>query len=638
LSRALLDQVADPAHLAAAWEEVAAGKTASAPGAVRGDFLGEVGGESWTSGIVRFAENADARLTRLAEALASKTYSPGPLTRVEIPKASGGIRELDVPRVADRVVERCLLNTVTPLVDPVLSPAAYGFRPGLGVADAVQRVAALRDAGAAWVLRSDVDDCFASLPVELALRRLRELLPDFSVEWLLAALFRRRTRTRRGMREVLGAPQGSSLSPLLCNLVLRDLDEALADSGHQVVRYADDFAVVGESRGDMERAKALAESTLGGLGMALETSKTEIMSFAEGFCFLGEDFGARYPPALPDHRVAETSTKVLYAGVPGSHVRVKNGRVIVTSKDDSDLLSVPSQHVERLVLFGSVGLSAGARSWLLWEGLEVVFVTKKGSFAGLLSAASGSARARRLRAQLALPQARGLEIGRRVTESKLRHQITLVQRFASPDLADDLRPQLDAIRHMAALCPSAESADELMGLEGAAAKAYFECLSILLPPELQFEGRSRRPPLNLFNAALGYGYAILLGECVSALMGAGLEPTLGVLHADKGKRPSLGLDLMEEFRPYVVDQVVVRLCRSGGLTPGHAKPGEGQGVLLTKAGKTALVEAYERRMLQVTKGALPGFAGSIRRHVYRQAQRLALALADGADWTGLSWR
>lgn len=216
----------------------------------------------------------------------------------------------------------------------------------------------------------------------------------------------------------------------------------------------------------------------------------------------------------------------------------------------------------------------------------------------------------------------------------------MIQRFDSPEVADDVRPKLELIRAMRKMVNEASSPEELMGLEGTAARAYFEAVALLLPEELRFSGRSRQPPMDVFNAAISYGYAILLSECVTALVSAGLEPSIGLLHSDQDKRPSLALDLMEEFRPYVVDQVVVKLCRSGGLTLTHGKSDKGRpGVLLTKAGKQALLDGYEHRMLQVTRGALPGFTGSIRRHLYRQAQRLALYLvSDDHEWSGLSWR
>ena len=95
-----------------------------------------------------------------------------------------------------------------------------------------------------------------------------------------------------------------------------------------------------------------------------------------------------------------------------------------------------------------------------------------------------------------------------------------------------------------------------MGLEGAASTAYFSCLSRLVPPEGAFDGHSRRPPKDLANAALSYEYAILPAECTGALLAAGLEPSLGVLHASTDKRPSLSLDLYAAGPPG---------CRAGGV-------------------------------------------------------------------------
>ena len=97
---------------------------------------------------------------------------------------------------------------------------------------------------------------------------------------------------------------------------------------------------------------------------------------------------------------------------------------------------------------------------------------------------------------------------------------------------------------------------------------------------------------------------------------------------------------MEEFRPLIVDQVVIAAARRAELRPEHGHREESiHGVLLTKAGKEILVAGYERRMLQHTKGALPGLSGSLRRHLYRQAERIASCIRDpDTTWTGMSWR
>jgi CRISPR-associated protein Cas1 len=141
---------------------------------------------------------------------------------------------------------------------------------------------------------------------------------------------------------------------------------------------------------------------------------------------------------------------------------------------------------------------------------------------------------------------------------------------------------------------------------------------------------------------LNYCYAVLLGECVAALIVAGLNPYIGLLHADEGGRPSLALDFMEEFRPYIVDQAVIQALRKGSLNRTHGLKEGPNGILLNKEGKQILMRAYESRMLTVTKGALPGlnFRGSLRRHLYHQAVKLAMFVEDPEinEWSGLSWR
>lgn len=141
---ALLDRVAGSAELAAAWKRV----------------LGnDAEDETLSAGVRRFADDADTQLALVADELSSGSYRPRPLTEIVIPKDDGGERVLGIPSVRDRVVERAVLAVLTPLVDPLLGPSSFAYRPGLGVVDAIQQVARLRDEGFAWVLRTDIDDC-----------------------------------------------------------------------------------------------------------------------------------------------------------------------------------------------------------------------------------------------------------------------------------------------------------------------------------------------------------------------------------------------------------------------------------------------------------------------------------------------
>lgn len=624
---AALTRVAEPAQLAAAWADMLASDREDG-------VLGQ--------GVARFAEDADERLARIAADLRSGTYEPGQLTPVGLPRPDGRMRMLHIPTVRDRVVERSILAVLEPDIDPLLGPFSYAYRPGLGVADAAQAIAMLRDEGLGWVARADFHDCFGSIPVHHLRRLLSALIEDPDLLALIGALLDRHAAAHGAAAVVNGLPQGSPLSPLWANLVLADFDVRVARAGFPVIRYSDDLVALAVSREDAWEAMRVMSEAAAELGMPLAADKSAVMSFEEGFCFVGEDFGPRYPPALADQRVAEPTRRVLYLAMQGAHARIESGRVIVASSREEELLNVPSGLVQRIVCFGAIGISAGLRSWALESDVDMVFLSRRGSYLGHAWPAGSSRRITRLRAQLAFTSdtTRLLTFARAVVDAKVRKQIVLVQRFARRGNAEAVMAKAEQMESLLAMLADCSTRDELMGIEGAAAREYFAALEQIVPEDMHFTGRSRQPPADVINAALSYGYAIILGETVSALCAAGLDPAIGFLHSEQDRRASLALDLMEEFRPLVVDQVVIAAARRAELRPEHGHREETvHGVLLTKAGREILVAGYERRMLQHTRGALPGLSGSLRRHLYRQAERLATCVQDqDASWTGLSWR
>ena len=620
----LADTAFSPETLRRAWEDILASDRADG---------------SLAPGVDRFAEEVDGRLTRLATDLAWSTYRPTHLTEVVLAETQ---RVLHVPSVRDRIVARAILGAVTPAVDPVLGPASYAYRPGLGVTDACQALARLRDEGLGWVLRADIDNCFPTVPAAHARRLLGALVTDAPLLDVVDLLLgRRATRSGGGTVRVSGLPQGCPLSPLLANLVLAEVDADLLADGFCPIRYADDIAVATTSSEDAWEAARILSDSLRRLGMELGAEDTDVMSFDAGFTFLGEDFGQRYPPVLHEVRVEEPERRVLYAAPQGGRIRTEAGRLIVESADDAEMLSVPTSQVARVVAFGAVGVSAGVRSWAMASGVDVVFASRRGGYLGTFVPGAGSARPDRIRAQIAAAESpHGLAIARAIIEAKVQKQIVVLQRLGRREHADSVRAAIASMNAALRMVPDAQRTDELMGIEGAAAAAYFPALGSLMPEDLQFDNRTRQPPLDVANSALSFLYTVILGECVTALYATGLDPAFGVLHSDHEHRPSLALDLIEELRPMVVDQIVVAAARARVLQAGHGRIDEGRaGVMLTKAGRSGLLDAYERRMLTRTRGALPDFAGTIRRHVYRQAQRLCASIVDpNVTWTGMSWR
>lgn len=210
--------------------------------------------------------------------------------------------------------------------------------------------------------------------------------------------------------------------------------------------------------------------------------------------------------------------------------------------------------------------------------------------------------------QLRVAQARlsdqvALAVSRAIVSGKIKNSRTFLRRN-SRGTADHLVTQLAGMVEAAL---DAASAAELLGVEGAAARVYFENFTSTLresnaelAAEFDANGRKRRPAPDPINALLGYVYSLLVKDIVAVCIGVGLDPYLGVFHRPRYGRPALALDLMEEFRPLLADSTVVGMLNNGEVTAGDFERRSG-GCWLTAQGRRKVIRAYERRLdVQVT--------------------------------------
>jgi CRISPR-associated protein Cas1 len=167
--------------------------------------------------------------------------------------------------------------------------------------------------------------------------------------------------------------------------------------------------------------------------------------------------------------------------------------------------------------------------------------------------------------------------------------------------AEDAAPLQAAAEHLAGLLPALERAatpDEVRGLEGDAARRYFEVFDRMVKEDREafaLRGRTRRPPRDRMNSLLSFLYTLLRTDCVAAAEGVGLDPQVGFLHALRPGRPALGLDLMEELRPVLADRLALTLVNRRQVTPRDFEERPGGAVSLTEAGRRAVVTAYQQR-------------------------------------------
>ncbi|WP_448583244.1 CRISPR-associated primase-polymerase type A1 [Thermocrinis sp.] len=235
--------------------------------------------------VETFALKAEQHLQRLAKELAENRYQPYPPRWIEVPKRSGGVRRLAILCVRDRIVQLALHIVLSPLWDKRFAPCSYAYRPGRSALQAVAAVERARAMGKVWVIDADIESFFDSVPHKPLFDLLQEWLPDERVRQLVQ-LCVTATAPTRGR----GIAQGAPLSPLLANLYLHPFDEAISQAGYSLVRYADDFVILCATRLQAEEALQRAERLLNGLGLRLNTNKTRIVYWDEGFTFLGYVF------------------------------------------------------------------------------------------------------------------------------------------------------------------------------------------------------------------------------------------------------------------------------------------------------------------------------------------------------------
>ena len=425
--------------------------------------------------------------------------------------------------------------------------------------------------------------------------------------------------------ELARASGPNPIASVIADAALLDRDRYATGAGLRYSRVGTALMLAAPNEGRLAGAIDTVVAAAIGVGARLTDVTTQYIDEEKALASIGIDPWAARSSDEPTGQAC----RILYVGRDGARVHVKAGRVLVDAPGSLPATSLPKNSVTRIVLSGNVGLSADARSWAMRSGVDVVCLSRRGSYQGTLIGANRGAHASRLLAQVALvgDHERRVRLAASLIGAKIRGQIHVLTRIAR---RDETVHVADTTAHMHAWRRSltdARTLDEIMGIEGACSNAYFD-------------GRSRRPPRDLPNAALSYGYAILLSECVGALHAAGLEPSLGIAHAPTDKRPSLALDLMEQLRPLLVDQTVMALLRTRKLRPEHGVvEAEAGGVWLGADGKKILVDAYEAACQRSVTGALPGYLGSWRRQIAHSAQMLAHAIAEpDYPWNGIAWR
>jgi CRISPR-associated protein Cas1 len=310
-------------------------------------------------------------------------------------------------------------------------------------------------------------------------------------------------------------------------------------------------------------------------------------------------------------------------------VRVGKSGAVLQVKDNQTLLQEARiGEICQVNLMGNVQISTQAVQTLCEAGIPICYFSMGGWFYGITTGLNQkNVFLRRGQFRLAEQEYFVRALARRLVEGKIRNQRTLLQR----NHVEPKRATLAGLKEMEERAAGAASVEELLGIEGNAARLYFGDFGGMIKPdedggatELPFdwEGRNRRPPRDPVNALLSLGYSLLSKDLTVACYAVGFDPYVGFYHQPRFGRPALALDLMEPFRPLIVDSAVLTAINTGMVTARDFVR-VGGSVALTTAGRKGFFRAYELRMDTLVTHPLFDYRVSYRRLLEIQSRLLA---------------
>lgn len=330
--------------------------------------------------------------------------------------------------------------------------------------------------------------------------------------------------------------------------------------------------------------------------------------------------------------VKEVKVAILYLTEQGSTLRKESKRLIV-EKEGKILAEIPEFKIEKVLIFGNIQLTTQAIKFLLESGIETSFLNIHGKLIGRLSPIeSKNIELRMTQYKRFHDEDFRLQVAKSIVEGKIRNMKVVLQKYQRNHPEISFESFIEELDILLQELPRKERVSSVFGLEGRASATYYSCFGKMFRKELQFEFRTKHPPLDPVNALLSLGYTLITNEMLSAVVSIGFDPYIGFLHGIEYGRPSLPLDLIEEFRAPIVDRLVLEIVNKGILGAEDFERTE-EGVYLKESPRKTFFTQYEKRMLETLQNPDDGTETNWRKLFTHQAQKFAKTLKEGLPYT-----
>lgn len=507
----------------------------------------------------------DPFLLHLTDSFSRGEYSFGGMTCYPMKKSSGGFRSIQIQNASDRLWQRAMADTLLSSIETLLSHSSYAYRKGLNTKGAAKALQSALSSGFTTGFKADIAAFFDSVNTG----RLCDLLDGlFNRDPIITVLAHWFDHLRR--LGIAGLPQGSPLSPVLSNLFLDRFDRDMADQNFRLIRYADDFVVLFKPQVDLENGRRMINESLSRLGLQLNPDKTLPVASDRPIPFLGflvsaeEILREEKSPKPRDEEWLQVFRSEWRTGKPVylsniSQSAFSTGANLVVKDPSGAMERISWSGISRIVIVGRSHFSGGVVYRAVRESVPVTLIDIMGRTTGHVNPVLEDVTdILSLQEQHAKNMDWRMQFGREILSAKIHNSRILLRRNGIDE---------PGLKTLAGQAKSAESLDQLMGFEGAAARMYFAQFPGLVAP-FDFKGRIYRPPDGPVNAMLSFGYTLLYNRIVSVLRDRGFNSKIGFIHQGRGSHHALASDMMENLR-HVAERVVLALIHRHEIQTDH---------------------------------------------------------------------
>jgi len=595
-------------------------------------------------------------------------YQAPKLQGFTIPKKDGTERLLAVSPLYDRILQKAAAIVLTPGLDAIMSQASYGYRKGLSRQQVRYEIQNAYRQGYHWVYESDIEDFFDAVYRPQLINRLKSLLGNDPLweqieSWLGQDIHIKDTIIERTPN--LGLPQGSPLSPLLANFILDDFDSDLETHGFKIIRFADDFIILCKSQHEAQQAAHAVEQSLKEVKLSINVEKTHIIQLNQGFRFLGylfredhaieiageksdgrttfaaEQTPTNLPPWLanlgtksPQPLADDDLPKKSYGQIEtqGTHLVLAGDAQIITTdnqnliviKDDKITHNISLEQLHAVTLIGLHTMTLTSKHRLLEHKIPVHIADRTGRYLGAVTSfqpAQNNYKNWFIQLQMCDREPFAHAIAQQIVISRIHNQRqTLLKRKAH---RKQLQQTLSNLKKLQYKVDAATKLSSLNGLEGSAAREYFQQFNLFLPEWAHFSKRTRRPPKDPFNVLLSLGYTILYSHTDAILQSAGFITWKGIYHQQSAAHAALASDIMESYR-HLVERYAIYIINHGQIKQDdfrQEKDHLGQDTIrLSAEARRRYVGGLINRFQKFSKDK------TLHQHLYQQAQQLKNAM------------